>query len=246
MPARLAVTVAALFLLGAGLIAAGHRTRRVDAGGRRADWLKYFVFLGILCVLLTAGWAGRPWAALLLVGLAAAGALEARRALATAGHPRALAGAAAFLLLASSFAHLLAGRAQTWFPSFALAVLLVASTDAFSQLWGKLLGAHRLCPRLSPGKTVEGFVGGLLTAVAVACAAGFMLPGLPVWKLCVLGALTAAGAVGGDLFFSLVKRRAGIKDFSSALPGHGGILDRFDSLAGAAPVYYWCRFFLSG
>jgi phosphatidate cytidylyltransferase len=118
--------------------------------------------------------------------------------------------------------------------------------DSFSQLWGRLLGKRPLCPRLSPGKTVEGLVGGGLTTVAVAAALGPLLLGHSPVPMAGLGALTAAGAVVGDLAFSWIKRRAGLKDFSSALPGHGGVLDRFDSLVVGAPVFFWSRLVLFG
>ncbi len=239
MLGKLLAVVLVLFALGGALIAADERRRRARAGERRADWLKYAVMIGVLAVLLGTALGGRAWTALLLAVLALAGALELRRHVLPRFLCGAPAAAVAFVLLLAAFAHLLAGRAATWFASFALAVVLVCSTDAFSQLWGRLFGVHKLCPRLSPGKTVEGLAGGLLTAIAVACALGFLLPGTALWRLACLGALTALGAVAGDLFFSFLKRRAGIKDFSPLLPGHGGVLDRFDSLAGAAPVFYW-------
>jgi phosphatidate cytidylyltransferase len=96
-----------------------------------------------------------------------------------------------------------------------------------------------LCPRLSPHKTVEGLIGGIVMAAAIAALLRFLLPSTTLAHVIVLGLVTAAGAVAGDLAFSALKRHAGLKDFSTALPGHGGVLDRFDSLVLAAPAFYW-------
>jgi len=146
-----------------------------------------------------------------------------------------------FFTLTLCLGHLLVGEAETWFCSFAFVFLIVATTDSFSQLWGKLLGNHKLCLSLSPGKTMEGLLGGLVSAAAVSYLLHFLLPLATFLQLFSLTMITAASAAGGDLLFSLIKRRIGIKDFSGILPGHGGILDRFDSLIVAAPVYYWTK-----
>lgn len=109
-------------------------------------------------------------------------------------------------------------------------VVLVWVNDIMAFLVGMVLGRRKLAPRLSPGKTVEGAVAGVITAVAVAHWLGLS----PLF-----GALVAVAAQGGDLFESWLKRRASVKDSGNILPGHGGVLDRFDSLFLAAPVAYW-------
>ncbi len=116
---------------------------------------------------------------------------------------------------------------------------MVALTDSFAQLWGRLLGRRRLCPRLSPGKTWAGFLGGLISASVGALLFGFLLAESPSSLLVVAGALVALTATAGDLLFSAVKRWLRIKDFSTLLPQHGGLLDRFDSLIVTAPVFFW-------
>jgi phosphatidate cytidylyltransferase len=242
MIGAVALATALLFAFGAVLMALGQLARGAPPAQRRADWLKYGVYAALIGALLGAGALGLAPAAGLLLVVAALGAAELWRNL--RGRLRA-AGAIAALalgLMAVALAHLVLGKPR--FPAYALAVLLVAVTDSFSQLWGRLLGRHRLCPRLSPGKTREGLAGGLLTAVTAAVALGFLAPGMSVAARAVLGLSTALAAVAGDLAFSWIKRRLGVKDFSSALPGHGGILDRFDSLVLAAPVYFWCRLLL--
>jgi phosphatidate cytidylyltransferase len=114
-------------------------------------------------------------------------------------------------------------------------------TDAAAYLVGRKIGRHKLAPKISPGKTIEGGVAGLVGAVLFVGALGWWV-GLPVWSAALLGG--TLGVVGqlGDLFESWLKRRAGVKDSGALLPGHGGVLDRFDSLLFVAPVaYYWLR-----
>jgi phosphatidate cytidylyltransferase len=113
----------------------------------------------------------------------------------------------------------------------------VWSTDTFAFFTGMAIGKHKLAPKLSPGKTFEGFVGGLAGAIFAGAAFGHWI-GLAWANGAVIGAI--AGLIGplGDLFESGLKRELGIKDFGNLMPGHGGILDRFDSLMFVAPVAY--------
>lgn len=117
--------------------------------------------------------------------------------------------------------------------------LLVWSADIGAYAAGRLLGRHRLAPSISPGKTWEGFVGGLVLALLIGLAAGkWMLgiaPGIE-WAGLLFAAVTIS--VIGDLLESLLKRQAGVKDSGRLLPGHGGIFDRLDSLLAAAPMLW--------
>jgi phosphatidate cytidylyltransferase len=249
----LVLTSGALFALGAIMIGITHRLRGTDAAGRKLDWVKYGVYLGLISLLLAVGAAGRLYALLLYASIAAGGTAELydllrdplisdRRRLSAASRMRAAVLAGLFFLaLAGLLGHLLVGPRQSWRASYSLVLLLVAATDSYSQLWGKLLGRHRLCGRLSPGKTVEGFFGGILSASVLAPVLGFLVPSASAYALVLLGFVTALAAAAGDLCFSLLKRRMGTKDFSNLIPGHGGLLDRFDSLILAAPVFYWIR-----
>lgn len=128
-----------------------------------------------------------------------------------------------------------------------LAFLLAWSSDTGAYFIGRWIGRRRLAPAISPGKTVEGAVGGLLCCVAAALAArGPLVPWLGWADAAALGVVVGILAPIGDLVESGLKREAGIKDASRLIPGHGGVLDRFDSLVFAAPaVYYWFRFVLS-
>jgi phosphatidate cytidylyltransferase len=247
MTASPLVLTVALFALGALLMALAHRRRHAPVGRRREDWVKYAVYLALIGGLLGAASLGRWLVGLALAALVVGGAVEAGRALGRCNSARTWAARVlAALLLAASWGHMLLGPAGTWPRRFAFLVLVTSSTDAFAQLWGMLLGTRKLCPRLSPAKTREGMLGGIGTALAVALGAGFLdAPPEATLRACV-GLLTAAAAFGGDLLFSLLKRRAGIKDFSRVLPGHGGILDRFDSMTLAAPVFHWSRAILGG
>lgn len=102
---------------------------------------------------------------------------------------------------------------------------------------GKTIGTHKLCPQVSPGKSLEGAVGGLLGSMA--CMAYFgALFGFPMMEGIVLGFLVGIAAPLGDLCESSYKRYTGVKDSGTLLPGHGGILDRFDSILFVAPVVY--------
>lgn len=118
-----------------------------------------------------------------------------------------------------------------------LAIVMVADTFAFAA--GSALGRRRLAPRLSPNKTVEGAAGAILGGVVG--AAGMRLAGLELpWAAVVaLGAAIAGTAILGDLAESLLKRWAGVKDSGRLFPGHGGMLDRLDSLLFGAPVLYY-------
>ena len=113
--------------------------------------------------------------------------------------------------------------------------LLVAVFDGFSQVVGQLVGRRLLAPKISPGKTIEGAIGGLLAAVTVGIVFRDLVWPAPMSALLLAVAICSAGLCG-DLAASMVKRRAGIKDFGNALPGQGGILDRFDSFLAASAV----------
>jgi phosphatidate cytidylyltransferase len=242
MPARLRWMVGGLFGLGGLLLALAQTVRHAPVSERRADWVKYGLYILLIWGLFWTAAAGRGLTAGILILLTLAGTMEIARAL--HGRTSAVVIPLSLLLLLAAFAHLLPGDAARWPARFETTVLLVAVADAYAQLWGRLLGRHRLCPRLSPGKTVEGLIGGLGTTVAVSLTLRFLNPDLSLAGLALHGLLIGSGAVAGDLFFSRLKRIAGIKDFSRLLPGHGGVLDRFDSLVVAAPVAFWSRWLL--
>ena len=116
------------------------------------------------------------------------------------------------------------------------------SADTGAQFGGKLFGKHKLAPRISPNKTVEGFFGGLFGGVLGMAIYGLVIHSMarsvPWLSLLGFGLFGAAFGSVGDLFFSYIKREHGIKDFASFMPEHGGILDRFDSVVFVIPLLY--------
>lgn len=112
---------------------------------------------------------------------------------------------------------------------------IIWANDVFAFLVGITLGRHRLCERISPKKSWEGFIGGIVAAMGVALLAAHLLgENMTVWA--GLGLVSALAAVAGDLVESMFKRAAGVKDSGAIMPGHGGWFDRFDAVLMAAPV----------
>jgi phosphatidate cytidylyltransferase len=116
-------------------------------------------------------------------------------------------------------------------------ILTVQASDVFQYVWGKLLGRHKLAPAISPSKTVEGLVGGLGSATALGAALWWITP-FSVWQAALIAlAINVMGFFGG-LVLSAVKRDRGVKDWGQMIEGHGGMLDRVDSLSFAAPIFF--------
>ena len=112
------------------------------------------------------------------------------------------------------------------------------SSDSGAYFTGRFFGKTKLFERLSPKKTVEGFIGGMIVSALMGVAAWYVLGMIPLWTWVSLGALMAFTGTAGDLFESMLKRQSGIKDSGNLLPGHGGILDRFDSTFLSAPLFW--------
>jgi phosphatidate cytidylyltransferase len=115
----------------------------------------------------------------------------------------------------------------------------VMSNDAAQYVFGKLLGRTALAPSLSPKKTWEGFIGGLLTTMIVAALAGPLVTPFNAMQGALSGAVLSIAGLLGDLLVSAIKRDAGVKDTGAVLPQHGGMLDRCDSLLFAAPLFFY-------
>jgi phosphatidate cytidylyltransferase len=116
-------------------------------------------------------------------------------------------------------------------------VLIVEMNDVLQYIWGKTLGRHKIAPSVSPNKTWEGFLGGTITATLLGAALYWATPFTPLQAAGMSLAITLMGFAGG-LTMSAIKRDRGVKDFGASLAGHGGVLDRIDSLCFAAPVFF--------
>ncbi len=126
---------------------------------------------------------------------------------------------------------------------FVFILVVIWVFDTASYFAGRMFGRHPFFPKTSPKKTVEGFVGGLAAATLAGGAIGWYLNPLLVGNFLVLSVIIALAGQAGDLSESIIKRELGVKDSSNIIPGHGGILDRFDSLFFAAPAVY-CYLFV--
>ena len=127
--------------------------------------------------------------------------------------------------------------------------LTLAVTGYTAIFAGKLFGKHKLCPTVSPKKTVEGAIGGIVVGVILVVGIGYAAGALfgqsvSLLPLVLIGVFGGPVTILGDLTFSLIKRNYEIKDFGNLIPGHGGILDRFDSVIFLAPFVYYLTAFL--
>jgi phosphatidate cytidylyltransferase len=128
-----------------------------------------------------------------------------------------------------------AGRNATLLFYF---LLVIQSSDVLQYGWGKLVGRRRIAPRISPNKTWEGFAGGILTSTVLGAALYRATPFQPWQAAIICATITLAGFTGG-LTMSAIKRERGVKDFGALVIGHGGVLDRLDSVCLSAPVFFF-------
>jgi phosphatidate cytidylyltransferase len=183
-------------------------------------WVSLDVILMVALVTLGAmtlvSWKGGPGA----LGLAAAGVFPA-------------------LYLGLPIGAMVSIRETHGREALALLMLTVIVSDTAQFYTGRSLGKQLLVPTISPKKTVAGAIGGFVFApLFLVIAGGWWLPSLSIPMRAILGAVIVALGISGDLFESMLKRSAGVKDSSTLIPGHGGILDRIDALLFAAPIYY--------
>lgn len=131
-----------------------------------------------------------------------------------------------------------------WWTLFVLMLIWVADVAAYFS--GRRFGLHKLAPRISPGKTREGVYGALIGSMLFTAIAGWVIKPVPVGHLLLilLATVTVLFSIVGDLFESLIKRQANLKDSGSLLPGHGGMLDRIDSVLAAFPIFVCGRYLI--
>lgn len=131
------------------------------------------------------------------------------------------------------------GNPVTGGPGLLLFVLILTEANDVAQyVWGKTLGRHKVIPKVSPGKTWEGLIGGIVTTALLSVLLAPLLTPFDLRASAAIGLLIGAAGFVGDITISAIKRDIGIKDSGTMLPGHGGILDRLDSLTYTAPVFF--------
>ncbi|MGC1181764.1 phosphatidate cytidylyltransferase [Legionella sp.] len=118
-------------------------------------------------------------------------------------------------------------------------LFLIWASDIGAYLSGKLMGKHKLIPQVSPGKSWEGVLGGIILAMIIANVGGIYFASIAKMHWFILALCTVIISIFGDLFISILKRRCHLKDTGAIIPGHGGLLDRLDSLIAAVPLFYF-------
>lgn len=236
----LALLGAALVLVGLGAIECVHLAR---ASGLTVSMPAATVAALLSCAAVggpAAGLSPLPLSSLLMAAVVAIGALTVGS---WRGEPHALAGAAAGLFpalyLGIPIGTLVIMHASRGPGAVFLLLVTVIVSDTAQYYTGRAFGTRPLAPAISPGKTIEGAVGGFVFGTAALVAgAPWWLPDAAWWLGAGTGVAVVAVGITGDLFESVLKRSAGVKDSSALIPGHGGVLDRIDALLFAAPVYY--------
>lgn len=213
---------------------------RTDEQGRQLRIPKIPLYLGAAVMPIAAYWGGVEalTLALMVTGVAIAIGAAASR---TPNPGRSVVASlfvACWVPFLISFAVLLLNVPQgEW--RLVVVVLLVVANDTFGYIAGVFFGKHPMAPTVSPKKSWEGFAGSLLGAAAVGILASWLIFDEPVFIGAVLAAAVVVAATAGDFSESMVKRELEIKDMSAVLPGHGGVMDRLDSLVFAMPTAYF-------
>jgi len=221
-----------LVLGGAGMYIANRKASPVV---RRQRWLKYFIYILITTIVITS--ILYHWFDLLAIVISGAGFFELIRAnylLTRRPYRGFLIVLLCFAIIATGFFEFArtADREMQLFIYFQVFIF-----DAFSQVTGQIFGKRVLAKKISPSKTIEGFVGGTIFCIGAAIL-GRHWVNLQFGIALLAGVLTATTALSGDLLASRFKRLVEIKDYSNILPGQGGFLDRFDSLIATGAIYY--------
>ena len=227
--------IAGLFFIGS--LGTMISSRSLPAGEKQSRWLKLIIYFFIV-VFFTAV---ILWSPLLLeisaILIVATGCFEIVRVTKRVNSFFFLS-FSIYLLLSAGFIYMI-----FLFPAGKILFIyfIVFTFDGFSQVCGQLFGKHKLVPQISPGKTVEGLLGGIVFAIAFLPVAGTWA-GFSTSFSFLYGLLLLPAAFAGDIYASYFKRRNSVKDFSNLIPGHGGVLDRFDSwicAGGVAGIVYF-------
>lgn len=235
------LTPAALlgFALLVAALAFGEYARIVAAIGARVPWWSTLLLTLLACAMVPFPWIDPAVAIVLALITAAANVLISDRV----GPPTLWDTATAVLApvyIGLPLGALVAIAAVAGREAVLLLIGTVAVSDTAQYYAGRTFGRHPLAPRRSPKKTIEGAIGGFIVApIVLTLAGGVWLPAIPPLRLALMGVVLVAAGMTGDLFESMLKRAAGMKDSSNLIPGHGGVLDRIDALLFAAPLFYF-------
>lgn len=237
-PLLIAVWIVVL-CLGVWEVARALETMPID-GGRRLRIPKVPLYLGAAAMPVAAYWGGVE--ALTLALMVTGAAVLVGAAVTRVDHPGHSITASIFIACwvpyLISFALLVLQTTQgEW--RLIVVVLLIVANDTFGYIAGVLFGKHPMAPKVSPKKSWEGFAGSLIGAVAVGMLASWLIFEEPVYIGALLAAAVVVAGTAGDFSESMVKREIGLKDMSNVLPGHGGVMDRLDSIVFAMPTAFF-------
>lgn len=151
----------------------------------------------------------------------------------------------ALLVCLLSFPHLLWIRnSNNGISAIIFIVVVTELNDVFQYLMGKVFGKNKITPQISPNKTLEGLIGGVFLTIILSNILGYFLLKTNILTNSILGLILGISGFFGDIFMSYLKRKTGVKDTGNLLPGHGGLLDRMDSLIFNAPLFFWALLLL--
>ena len=241
-----------LFALAAAVFGIFEFTRALQASGRRIDLIPQ---LAVGALLTLSGWFLELWVHWIAVFVAVAFVIVWRLLAQMIAKDGRVYGAVLDDVLTAGFVQLYVPfmaslclvllhqqHGEWWVLAF---IIVVVASDTGAYATGLTFGRHPMAPRISPKKTWEGFAGSALAALIAGVLLALFMLGLPWWCGLIIGALILGTATAGDLGESMVKRDLGIKDMSSWLPGHGGVLDRLDSILPSAPAAVALYYLLS-
>ncbi len=217
--------------------------RKKSKKAKKEIWMKYFTYFFIIHTLFIGIYLGFPYFFILAVVISLIGLAELTRVFRNSRQSGRYGFFVLAILLYLAFVIPFIGFGTAEKPVLYFAFIVVSVFDAFSQISGQLFGRRKLIPAISPNKTAGGLIGGALLAIVTGGLIGELL-GINMWQALLFALIIVIFAFWGDFLASFYKRSFDVKDFGKLLPGHGGFLDRFDSLIPAGAAMYLLNCFL--